>query len=213
MPIIPYITEQTSRGERSSDVFSRLLKDRVIFIGSGIDDEFANILTAQLLFLEADNPERDIYLYINSPGGYISSGLAVYDTIQYIKPEVRTLCIGQASSMASLLLAAGAKGKRSALPHARIMMHQPSGGATGQASDIEIQANEILRVKGIINSLYQKHTEKDISIIERDTGRIGFGFNEKTDEYGKRKITLFLLWKRAGCSKKTSCRSWSLYLR
>ena len=131
MPIIPYITEQTSRGERSSDVFSRLLKDRVIFIGSGIDDEFANILTAQLLFLEADNPERDIYLYINSPGGYISSGLAVYDTIQYIKPEVRTLCIGQASSMASLLLAAGAKGKRSALPHARIMMHQPSGGATG----------------------------------------------------------------------------------
>lgn len=128
MPIVPYITEQTSRGERSSDVFSRLLKDRVIFIGSGIDDEFANILTAQLLFLEADNPERDIYLYINSPGGYISSGLAVYDTIQYIKPEVRTLCFGQASSMASLLLAAGAKGKRSALPHARIMMHQPSGG-------------------------------------------------------------------------------------
>ena len=143
-------------------MFFSTSKDRVIFIGSGIDDEFANILTAQLLFLEADNPERDIYLYINSPGGYISSGLAVYDTIQYIKPEVRTLCIGQASSMASLLLAAGAKGKRSALPHARIMMHQPSGGATGQASDIEIQANEILCVKGIINSLYQKHTGKKI---------------------------------------------------
>lgn len=184
MPIIPYITEQTSRGERSSDVFSRLLKDRVIFIGSGIDDEFANILTAQLLFLEADNPERDIYLYINSPGGYISSGLAVYDTIQYIKPEVRTLCIGQASSMASLLLAAGAKGKRSALPHARIMMHQPSGGATGQASDIEIQANEILRVKGIINSLYQKHTGKDISIIERDTERDFYMTAEEAKAYG-----------------------------
>jgi ATP-dependent Clp protease protease subunit len=184
MPIVPYITEQTSRGERSSDVFSRLLKDRVIFIGSGIDDEFANILTAQLLFLEADNPERDIYLYINSPGGYISSGLAVYDTIQYIKPEVRTLCFGQASSMASLLLAAGAKGKRSALPHARIMMHQPSGGATGQASDIEIQANEILRVKGIINSLYQKHTEKDISIIERDTERDFYMTAEEAKAYG-----------------------------
>ena len=184
MPIIPYITEQTSRGERSSDVFSRLLKDRVIFIGSGIDDEFANILTAQLLFLEADNPERDIYLYINSPGGYISSGLAVYDTIQYIKPEVRTLCIGQASSMASLLLAAGSKGKRSALPHARIMMHQPSGGATGQASDIEIQANEILRVKGIINSLYQKHTEKDIALIERDTERDFYMSAEEAKAYG-----------------------------
>ncbi|HRG46669.1 MAG: ATP-dependent Clp protease proteolytic subunit [Leptospiraceae bacterium] len=184
MPIVPYITEQTSRGERSSDVFSRLLKDRVIFIGSGIDDEFANILTAQLLFLEADNPERDIYLYINSPGGYISSGLAVYDTIQYIKPEVRTLCFGQASSMASLLLAAGAKGKRSALPHARIMMHQPSGGATGQASDIEIQANEILRVKSIINSLYQKHTEKDIQTIERDTERDFYMTAEEAKAYG-----------------------------
>ena len=184
MPIVPYITEQTSRGERSSDVFSRLLKDRVIFIGSGIDDEFANILTAQLLFLEADNPERDIYLYINSPGGYISSGLAVYDTIQYIKPEVRTLCFGQASSMASLLLAAGAKGKRSALPHARIMMHQPSGGATGQASDIEIQANEILRVKSIINFLYQKHTEKDIQTIERDTERDFYMTAEEAKAYG-----------------------------
>ena len=184
MPIVPYITEQTSRGERSSDVFSRLLKDSVIFIGSGIDDEFANILTAQLLFLEADNPERDIYLYINSPGGYISSGLAVYDTIQYIKPEVRTLCFGQASSMASLLLAAGAKGKRSALPHARIMMHQPSGGATGQASDIEIQANEILRVKSIINSLYQKHTEKDIQTIERDTERDFYMTAEEAKAYG-----------------------------
>ncbi|MBK8397632.1 MAG: ATP-dependent Clp protease proteolytic subunit [Leptospiraceae bacterium] len=184
MPIIPTVIEQTSRGEREMGVFSRLLKDRVIFIGSGIDDEFANVLIAQLLFLEADNPERDIYLYINSPGGYISSGLAVYDTIQYIKPEVRTLCIGQASSMASLLLAAGAKGKRSALPNARIMMHQPTGGATGQASDIEIQANEILRVKSIINTLYQKHTGQDIKTIENDTERDFYMTAEEAKSYG-----------------------------
>ncbi|MBP7280824.1 MAG: ATP-dependent Clp protease proteolytic subunit [Leptospiraceae bacterium] len=184
MPIIPTVIEQTSRGEREMGVFSRLLKDRVIFIGSGIDDEFANVLIAQLLFLEADNPERDIYLYINSPGGYISSGLAVYDTIQYIKPEVRTLCIGQASSMASLLLAAGAKGKRSALPNARVMLHQPTGGATGQASDIEIQANEIQRVKNIINTLYQKHTGQDIKTIEKDTERDFYMTAEEAKAYG-----------------------------
>ena len=184
MPIIPTVIEQTSRGEREMGVFSRLLKDRVIFIGSGIDDEFANVLIAQLLFLEADNPERDIYLYLNSPGGYMSSGLAVYDTIQYIKPEVRTLCIGQASSMASLLLAAGAKGKRTALPNARIMMHQPTGGATGQASDIEIQANEILRVKSIINTLYQKHTGQDLKTIEKDTERDFYMTAEEAKAYG-----------------------------
>lgn len=184
MPIIPTVIEQTSRGEREMGVFSRLLKDRVIFIGSGIDDEFANVLIAQLLFLEADNPERDIYLYINSPGGYISSGLAVYDTIQYIKPEVRTLCIGQASSMASLLLAAGAKGKRSALPNARVMLHQPTGGATGQASDIEIQANEIQRVKNIINTLYQKHTGQDLKTIEKDTERDFYMTAEEAKAYG-----------------------------
>lgn len=184
MPIIPYITEQTSRGEIRQDVFSRLLKDRVIFVGSGIDDEYANILTAQLLFLEADNPERDIYLYINSPGGYITSGLAVYDTIQYIKPEVRTLCIGQASSMASLLLAAGAKGKRSALPNSRIMIHQPTGGASGQASDIEIQANEIQRVKSIINTIYNKHTGKPIEVIEKDTERDFYMTAEEAKAYG-----------------------------
>ena len=184
MPIIPTVIEQTSRGEREMGVFSRLLKDRVIFIGSGIDDEFANVLIAQLLFLEADNPERDIYLYMNSPGGYISSGLAVYDTIQYIKPEVRTLCIGQASSMASLLLAAGAKGKRSALPNARVMLHQPTGGATGQASDIEIQANEIQRVKNIINTLYQKHTGQDLKTIEKDTERDFYMTAEEAKAYG-----------------------------
>jgi ATP-dependent Clp protease, protease subunit len=184
MPIIPYITETTSRGERRDDIYSRLLRDRVIFIGSGIDDEFANVIIAQLLFLEADNPERDISIYINSPGGYISSGLAVYDTMQYIKPDIRTLCIGQASSMASLLLAAGTKGKRSALPHARIMMHQPSGGATGQASDIEIQANEILRVKSIINSIYEKHTLKDLATIEKDTERDFYMTAEEAKAYG-----------------------------
>ena len=184
MPIIPTVIEQTSRGEREMGVFSRLLKDHVIFIGSGIDDEFANVLIAQLLFLEADNPERDIYLYINSPGGYISSGLAVYDTIQYINTEVRTLCIGQASSMASLLLAAGAKGKRSALPNARVMLHQPTGGATGQASDIEIQANEIQRVKNIINTLYQKHTGQDIKTIEKDTERDFYMTAEEAKAYG-----------------------------
>ncbi len=184
MPYLPSITEQTSRGERRDDIFSRLLRDRVIFIVSAIDDEYANAIIAQLLFLEADNPERDISIYINSPGGYISSGLAVYDTMQYVKPEIRTLCIGQASSMASLLLAAGTKGKRSALPHARIMMHQPSGGATGQASDIEIQANEILRVKKIINEIYNLHTGKDIPIIERDTERDFYMTALEAKDYG-----------------------------
>lgn len=181
---MPYVIEQTSRGERQYDIFSRLLKDRVIFLGSGINDEYANIITAQLLFLEAENSERDIYLYLNSPGGYISSGLAIYDTMQYIKPEVRTLCIGQASSMASLLLAGGAPGKRSALPNARIMMHQPTGGASGQASDIEIQANEIQRVKNIINSIYQKHTGKPIEIIEKDTERDFYMTAVEAKEYG-----------------------------
>lgn len=184
MPYLPTVTEQTSRGERRDDIYSRLLRDRVIFIGSGIDDEFANAIIAQLLFLEADNPERDISIYINSPGGYISSGLAVYDTMQYVKPEIRTLCIGQASSMASLLLAAGTKGKRYALPHARIMMHQPSGGATGQASDIEIQANEILRVKSIINEIYNRHTGKEISVIEKDTERDFYMTAEESKAYG-----------------------------
>jgi ATP-dependent Clp protease, protease subunit len=184
MPYLPSITEQTSRGERRDDIFSRLLRDRVIFIGSGIDDEYANAIIAQLLFLEADNPERDISIYINSPGGYISSGLAVYDTMQYVKPEIRTLCIGQASSMASLLLAAGTKGKRSALPHARIMMHQPSGGATGQASDIEIQANEILRVKKIINEIYNLHTGKEIPILEKDTERDFYMTALEAKDYG-----------------------------
>lgn len=182
--LMPYVIEQTSRGERQYDIFSRLLKDRIIFLGNVIDDNYANVITAQLLFLEAENPDRDIYLYINSPGGYISAGLAIYDTMQYIKPDIRTLCIGQAASMASLLLAGGAKGKRSALPHARIMMHQPTGGATGQASDIEIAANEIIRVKSIMNKIYEKHTGKVIEHIERDLERDFYMTAEEAKNYG-----------------------------
>jgi ATP-dependent Clp protease, protease subunit len=182
--MIPYVVEQTSRGERVSDVYSRLLRDRIIFLGNGIDDNYANAIIAQLLFLEAENPDRDIYVYINSPGGYVSSGLAIYDTIQHVKPDVRTICIGQAASMASLLLSAGTKGKRTALPHARIMMHQPSGGATGQASDIEIAANEIIRTKGILNSIYEKHTGKPLELIERDIERDFYMTAEEAKHYG-----------------------------
>jgi len=182
--LMPYVIEQTSRGERQYDIFSRLLKDRIIFLGNVIDDNYANVITAQLLFLEAENPERDIYLYINSPGGYISAGLAIYDTMQYIRPEVRTLCIGQAASMASLLLSGGAKGKRSALPHARIMMHQPTGGATGQASDIEIAAKEILKVKELMNKIYEKHTEKPIELIEKDLERDYYMTADEAKLYG-----------------------------
>ncbi|ASV11378.1 MULTISPECIES: ATP-dependent Clp endopeptidase proteolytic subunit ClpP [Leptospira] len=184
MSVIPYVIEQTSRGERSYDIFSRLLKDRIIFLGNAINDDYANVITAQLLFLEAENPERDIYLYLNSPGGYVSSGLAIYDTMQYIKPDVRTLCLGQASSMAALLLAGGAAGKRSALPNSRIMMHQPMGGATGQASDIEIQAKEVLKLKEILNSIYHKHTGKSVEQIQKDTERNFYMTAEEAKNYG-----------------------------
>ncbi|EMM84540.1 ATP-dependent Clp endopeptidase, proteolytic subunit ClpP [Leptospira interrogans str. 2006001854] len=184
MSVIPYVIEQTSRGERSYDIFSRLLKDRIIFLGNAINDDYANVITAQLLFLEAENPERDIYLYLNSPGGYVSSGLAIYDTMQYIKPDVRTLCLGQASSMAALLLAGGAAGKRSALPNARIMMHQPMGGATGQASDIEIQAREVLKLKEILNSIYHKHTGKTVGQIQKDTERNFYMTADEAKNYG-----------------------------
>ncbi|EMY79704.1 ATP-dependent Clp endopeptidase, proteolytic subunit ClpP [Leptospira weilii serovar Ranarum str. ICFT] len=184
MSVIPYVIEQTSRGERSYDIFSRLLKDRIIFLGNAINDDYANVITAQLLFLEAENPERDIYLYLNSPGGYVSSGLAIYDTMQYIKPDVRTLCLGQASSMAALLLAGGAPGKRSALPNSRIMMHQPMGGATGQASDIEIQAREVLKLKEILNDIYHKHTGKSVEQIQKDTERNFYMTAEEAKNYG-----------------------------
>ncbi|TGK17400.1 ATP-dependent Clp endopeptidase proteolytic subunit ClpP [Leptospira fluminis] len=184
MSVIPVVIEQTGRGERSYDIYSRLLKDRIIFLGNAISDEYANVVIAQLLFLDAENPDRDIYLYINSPGGYVSSGLAIYDTMQYIKADVRTLCVGQASSMAALLLAGGAKGKRSALPHSRIMMHQPTGGATGQASDIAIQAKEVLKLKEILNGLYTKHTGKSIEQIQRDTERDLYMTAEEAQAYG-----------------------------
>ncbi|XDD43590.1 ATP-dependent Clp endopeptidase proteolytic subunit ClpP [Leptospira sp. WS60.C2] len=182
--LMPYVIEQTSRGERQYDIFSRLLKDRIIFLGSAIDETYANVISAQLLFLEAENPDRDIYLYINSPGGYVSSGLAIYDTMQLIKPEVRTLCIGQASSMAALLLAGGAKGKRSALPNSRIMLHQPYGGAGGQASDIEISAKEIIKIKDKLIDLYGKHTGKASDQIRKDTERNFFMSADEAKEYG-----------------------------
>lgn len=180
----PYVIERSSRGERSYDIFSRLLMDRIVFLGSPINDDVANIIIAQLLFLEADNPERDIYLYLNSPGGVVSSGLAIYDTMQYLKAPVNTICMGMAASMGSFLLAAGGKGKRSALPHSRIMIHQPSGGAQGTAADIEIQAREILYLRSKLNGLYAQHTGQPIETIERDMDRDRFMSAEEAREYG-----------------------------
>jgi ATP-dependent Clp protease protease subunit len=180
----PYIIERSSRGERTYDIFSRLLMDRIVFLGSPINDDVANIIIAQLLFLDADNPDRDIYLYINSPGGVVSSGMAIYDTMQFLRAPVNTICMGMAASMGSFLLAAGTKGKRSALPHARIMIHQPSGGAQGTASDIEIQAREILYLRSKINSLYSLHTGQPVETIERDMDRDRFMSAEEAKAYG-----------------------------
>lgn len=174
MSLVPIVVEQSSRGERAYDIYSRLLKDRIIFLGEAIDDHIASLVIAQLLFLEAEDPEKDIHLYINSPGGIITSGLAIYDTMQYIKSDVATICMGQAASMGSLLLAAGAKDKRSALPNARIMIHQPWGGFQGQASDIEIHAKEMLKVKGKLNEIYANHTGQPLEKIERDMDRDNF---------------------------------------
>lgn len=184
MSLVPMVIEQTGRGERAYDIFSRLLKERIIFIGSPIDDILASLVIAQLLFLEAEDPEKDVFLYINSPGGYITSGLGIYDTMQYIKPDVATICMGQASSMAALLLAAGTPGKRTALPHSRIMIHQPFGGATGQASDIEIHAKEILTVRQQLNELFVRHTGKPMATIEHDTDRNYFMSAAEAKEYG-----------------------------
>ncbi len=181
---VPYVIEQTARGERVYDIYSRLLKDRIVFIGSPIDDRVANLVIAQLLFLEAEDPEKDIYLYINSPGGIISSGLAIYDTMQYVKPDVTTICVGMAASMAAVLLAAGSKGKRFALPHSRIMIHQPMGGVEGQAIDIAIHAREIMRLRQIINEILAKHTGQPIDKIERDTDRNFFMSAEEAKKYG-----------------------------
>ncbi len=184
MPIIPMVIEQSSRGERAYDIYSRLLKDRIIFLGTAMNDEVANLLIAQLLFLESEEPEKDINFYINSPGGLVTSGLAVYDTLQYIKSDVTTVCIGQAASMGALLLAAGAAGKRYSLPHSRILIHQPMGGFQGQASDIEIQAKEILRMKETLNQILVRHTGKNLEQIKKDTDRDYFLSGAEAKEYG-----------------------------
>ena len=184
MHLIPMVIEQSGRGERAYDIYSRLLKDRIIFIGTGIDDQVSNLTIAQLLYLEAEGPEKDIRLYINSPGGSVSAGLAIYDTLRYIKPEIETICIGQAASMAALILSAGTKGKRFALPHSRIMIHQPIGGFSGQASDIDIHAKEILRLKGELNRILSENTRQPIDRIENDTDRDFFMSGEQAIEYG-----------------------------
>jgi ATP-dependent Clp protease protease subunit len=184
VPIIPVVIEQSSRGERAYDIYSRLLKDRIIFLGTAINDEIANLLIAQLLFLESEDPDKDINFYVNSPGGMVTAGLAVYDTMQYIKPDVTTVCVGQAASMGALLLTAGARGKRYALPNARILIHQPMGGFQGQASDIEIQAKEILRMKETLNQILVKHTGKDLDRVQQDTDRDYFMSGHEAKEYG-----------------------------
>ncbi len=181
---VPIVIEQTGRGERAYDIYSRLLKDRIIMLGTPIDDHVANLIVAQLLFLEAEDPEKDIYLYINSPGGVVTAGLAIYDTMQYIKPDVVTICMGQAASMGAVLLAAGAPGKRFALPHARIMIHQPLGGFQGQATDIEIHAKEILRLKRMLNEILAKHTGQPVEKVEQDTERDYFMSAEEARKYG-----------------------------
>ncbi|WP_349676851.1 ATP-dependent Clp endopeptidase proteolytic subunit ClpP [Desulfobacter sp. UBA2225] len=178
------VVEQSNRGERAYDIYSRLLKDRIIFLGSAIDDEVANLIVAQMLFLESEDPDKDINFYINSPGGVVTAGMAIYDTIQYIKPDVATVCIGQAASMGALLLTAGTAGKRFALPNARIMIHQPMGGAQGQATDIKIQATEILRMKDVLNEILSKHTGQDIEKVAADTERDFFMSGQQALEYG-----------------------------
>jgi len=182
--LVPMVVEQTARGERSYDIFSRLLKERIIFLTGPVDDGVASLITAQLLFLEADNPAKDISFYINSPGGVVHSGLAIYDTMEYIRPGVSTLCVGQAASMGSLLLAAGQQGQRFALPNARIMIHQPSGGMQGQAADIEIHAREILALRARLNEIYAKHTGQDLSVIELSMDRDNFMTAEAAKDFG-----------------------------
>ncbi|MEJ5227286.1 ATP-dependent Clp endopeptidase proteolytic subunit ClpP [Thermodesulfovibrio sp.] len=184
MSIVPIVIEQTGRTERVYDIYSRLLKDRIIFIGTEINDQIANVVIAQLLFLQTEDPDKDIHIYINSPGGMVSSGLAIYDTMQYVKPDIATYCIGQASSMACVLLAAGTKGKRFALPHSRVMIHQPIGGFYGQATDVEIHAREILKMKEILNGILSKHTGQPIEKIQKDTERDFFMSAEEAKQYG-----------------------------
>jgi ATP-dependent Clp protease, protease subunit len=182
--LIPFVVEQTGRGERSYDIYSRLLKDRIVFVGGQIGDDLANVVTAQLLFLESEDPEREINMYINSPGGSVTAGLAIYDTMQFVKPPVSTLCVGQAASMAAVLLAAGAKGKRYSLPHSRIMIHQLSGGFEGQAADIDIQAREALRLRDLLNQILASHTGQVVKKLEKDTDRDNFLSAKEAVEYG-----------------------------
>ena len=184
MAYVPMVVEQSSQGERSYDIYSRLLKDRIIFLGGPIEDVTANIVIAQLLFLEAENPDKDIHLYINSPGGVVTAGMAIYDTMQYIKPDVSTICVGSAASMASVLLTAGARGKRFALPHSQIMIHQPLGGVQGQATEIEIHAREILRMRKELNGLLSQHTGQPLDVIQKDTERDNFMTAEEAKAYG-----------------------------
>jgi ATP-dependent Clp protease protease subunit len=184
MTLIPIVIERDGRGERAYDIYSRLLKERIVFVGTGIDDDVANLVIAQMLFLESEDPDKDIHLYINSPGGIVTSGLAIYDTMQYIRPKVSTLCMGQAASIAALLLAAGEKGKRFALPHSRILIHQPIGGFQGQASDVDIQAKEILRLREELNAIMVRHTNQSVEKIQADTDRDFYMTGEQAKEYG-----------------------------
>jgi len=184
MSFIPIVVEQTGRGERAYDIYSRLLKDRIVFLGSVVTDDVANLITAQLLFLESEDPERDIFFYINSPGGSVTAGLAIYDTMQYVRPQISTVCVGQAASMGAVLLAAGTKTKRFALPHSRIMIHQPLGGFQGQAADIDIQAREILRMREELNNILMKHTGQSLKKIEKDIDRDMFMTGKQAQEYG-----------------------------
>lgn len=184
MTLVPMVVEQTARGERAYDIFSRLLKDRIIFLGSQIDDNVSNLIIAQILFLESDDPDKDIHIYINSPGGVVSAGLAIYDTMQYVRPEISTICVGQAASMAALLLAGGSPGKRFALPNSRILIHQPLGGAQGQATDIDIQAKEILRLREELNQVLAKHTGQTVEKLYQDTDRDFFMTSKDAKEYG-----------------------------
>jgi ATP-dependent Clp protease protease subunit len=184
MSLVPYVVEQTNRGERSYDIFSRLLNDRIIFLGEEVNDTTASLVVAQLLYLEAQDPDKDIQMYINSPGGSVTAGMAIYDTMQYIKPDVSTICVGSAASMASVLLTAGAKGKRFALPHSQVMIHQPLGGVQGQATEIEIHAREILRMRKELNGILSEHTGQPIDVIQKDTERDNFMTAEEAKEYG-----------------------------
>jgi ATP-dependent Clp protease protease subunit len=184
MTLVPMVIEKDGRGERAYDIYSRLLKERIVFLGTAIDDVMANLIIAQLLFLESEDPAKEIYVYVNSPGGLITSGLAIYDTMQYVKPPVATICIGQAASMGAVLLAGGEKGKRYALPHARVLLHQPLGGAQGQATDIDIQAREILRMREEINTIFTKHTGQDVEKIRQDTERDFYMTAEQALKYG-----------------------------